>query len=185
VRRAALIAVAAAAALGGCGGGGGEKLTGPPPAAPDRIRLTSPAFAANETIPVRFTCSGAGVSPPLAWTGVPAGARELALLVEDPDAPGGTFVHWILFKLAPRTRRLAAGTVPRGARQGESSTGDARYAGPCPPDGDQPHHYEFVLYALSKPLDLPAGAPAADVRAAVEAGALARGRLVGRFARAG
>jgi Raf kinase inhibitor-like YbhB/YbcL family protein len=180
VLRRSLTASAAAAAIAGCGGG--DTVKGPPPPAPDRIRVTSAAFASGQTIPRRFTCAGAQVSPPLAWTGVPAGAEELALLVEDPDAPGGTFVHWVLFKLAAGTRRLAEGAVPRGARQGTNSRGEAEYAGPCPPAGPA-HHYEFLLYALSSPLDLPAGAAGDEVRAAVRDKAVARGRLVGRFGR--
>jgi Raf kinase inhibitor-like YbhB/YbcL family protein len=180
MRRALLALPALGLALAACGG---EKVAGPPPAAPDRIALTSPAFKADGTIPERFTCDGADVSPPLEWSGVPDDARELALLVEDPDAPGGTFVHWVLFKVKPGPTTLAEGAVPDGARQGTNSFGDAKYAGPCPPEGDAAHRYEFLLYALSSPLDLEAGAAAADVRAAVDDAALARGRLVGRFDR--
>jgi Raf kinase inhibitor-like YbhB/YbcL family protein len=181
--RAALLAVPALGlALAACGGGG-ERVEGPPPSAPDRIALTSTAFDDGGTIPKRYSCAGDEVSPPLAWTGVPDGARELALLVEDPDAPGGTFVHWVLFKIPAGTSKLAEGEVPAGARQGKNSAGKAAYAGPCPPEGDAPHHYEFTLYALKSGLDLPDGAAADDVRAAVAKAALARGRLVGRFGR--
>ena len=180
MRRALLALPALGLALAACGG---EKVEGPAPAAPDRISLTSPAFTAGGTIPERFSCDGDDVSPPLRWTGVPDDARELALLVEDPDAPGGTFVHWALFKVKPGREGIAVAEVPAGAREGENSSGDAGYAGPCPPKGDAPHHYEFVLYALSSPIDLENGAAAADVRAAVKDGAMARGRLVGRFGR--
>jgi Raf kinase inhibitor-like YbhB/YbcL family protein len=181
MRRALLALPALGLALAACGGG--DRAEGPPPAAPDRIELTSPAFEDGGRIPVKYSCDGDEVSPPLAWSGVPGGARELALLVEDPDAPGGTFAHWVLFKLRPGRDGIAEGEVPAGARQAENSKGDAGYAGPCPPKGDDPHHYEFTLYALSSPIDLPDGAPAGDVRAAVSDGALARGRLVGRFGR--
>jgi Raf kinase inhibitor-like YbhB/YbcL family protein len=181
MQRALLAISALGLALAACGGG--DRVEGPPPSAPDRITVTSPAFEDGGAIPERFSCDGDNVSPPLRWTGVPSGARELALLVEDPDAPGGTYVHWVLFKLAPDLDGLAAGKVPRGARQGKNSAGDGKYAGPCPPKGDQPHRYEFVLYAVSSPLDLAAGAAADDVRAAVGDAALARGRLVGRFGR--
>lgn len=180
MRRALLALPALGLALAACGG---EKVEGPAPAAPDRISLTSPAFAAGGTIPEQFSCDGADVSPPLRWTGVPDDARELALLVEDPDAPGGTYVHWVLFKVKPSREGIAEAEVPDGAREGENSSGDASYAGPCPPEGDAAHRYEFLLYALSSPLDLEAGAAAADVRAAVKDAALARGRLVGRFGR--
>jgi Raf kinase inhibitor-like YbhB/YbcL family protein len=178
---AALLALGLA--LAGCGGGG-ERVAGPAPSAPDRITFTSPAFKDGGTIPKRYSCDGAEVSPPLRWRGVPGGARELALLVEDPDVPGGgTFVHWVLFKIAPGLRGLAEGKVPVSARQGTNSTGASGWAGPCPPGGDPPHHYEFTLYALRTPLDQPNGAAPDAVRSAVARTALARGRLVGRFGR--
>jgi Raf kinase inhibitor-like YbhB/YbcL family protein len=172
--------VVAALLAAGCGGGG---VAVKAPAAPDTIVLRSPAFAGGGTIPARYTCASVGKSPPLAWSGVPAGARELTLLVEDPDAPGGTFVHWVLFHLSPGLRRLAAGSVPDAARQGEGSSGDAAWSPPCPPKGDRPHRYEFTLYALKAPLTQADGANADDVRTAISRTALARGRLVGRFGR--
>jgi hypothetical protein len=180
--RSALLALPALGlALAACGGG--DRVEGPPPAAPDRIVLTSPAFDDGGTIPPGFSCNGDNVNPRLAWDGVPRGARELALLMEDPDAPGGTFVHWVLFKIPPGTKAIPEHSVPHGARQGKNSAGDAAYTGPCPPKGDAPHRYEFTLYALKSAIDLPDGAPADDVRAAVGKAALARGRLVGRFGR--
>lgn len=182
-------AVAAAALAGialwsatGCGGGG-DTVTGAAPAAADRMQLTSPAFADGGSIPVRFTCNGSGVSPPLDWRGTPDGASSLALLVEDPDAPGGTFVHWTVWDIAPRARGVLAGTVPAGAAQGDNSAGDRGYTGPCPPKGDAAHHYVFSVYALRRPLDLQDGAAPADVRTAISAAAIARGRLTGRFGR--
>jgi Raf kinase inhibitor-like YbhB/YbcL family protein len=179
--RALLALPALGLALAGCGGG--DRVEGPPPQAPDRITLTSPAFADGETIPKRYSCDGQGIAPPLRWSGVPAGAHELALLVEDPDAPGGTFVHWVLFKLAPDLRRLDAARVPAGARQGKNSAGDDAWTGPCPPGGATPHHYVFTLYALRTPLSEPNGASADAIRSAVSAAAIARGRLVARFGR--
>jgi Raf kinase inhibitor-like YbhB/YbcL family protein len=180
VWRAALIA-AAAAALAGCGGG--DRVEGPPPAAPASITLRSPAFADGAAIPERYSCDGAGVSPPLRWNGVPAGARSLALLMEDPDAPGGTFVHWTLYGVAPDARGLAEGKAPAGARQGENSFGDSAYGGPCPPQGKGAHRYVFTLYALRDTALPNAGASPEDVRAAIAGHALARGTLTGRFAR--
>ena len=179
--RALLAFPALGLALAGCGGG--ERVSGPPPPAPDRITVTSPAFRDGGRIPTKYSCDGQEVSPPLRWRGVPTDARELALLVEDPDASGGTFVHWVLFKLPPSLGALAAGRVPNGARQGQNSAGKDGWAGPCPPGGDPPHHYEFTLYALRTPLDQPDGASPDAVRAAVARSAVARGRLVGRFAR--
>src|SRR6266542_2686441 len=99
------------------------------------IHLTSPAFADRETIPERFTCDGDDISPPLEWSGIPDAAAELALLVEDPDAPGATFVHWVLFGLDPTTDGLAEGSVPPEAKNGLTSFGKTGYGGPCPPRG--------------------------------------------------
>jgi Raf kinase inhibitor-like YbhB/YbcL family protein len=134
-------------------------------------------------MPARFTCSGANRSPPLSWGRLPADARSLALLMEDRDAHGGTFVHWTVWDLPVRAGGLRAGGVPPGARQGRNSFGHDGYGGPCPPNGDPPHHYEFLLYALREPLGLDAGARPQDVQQAVAGRALARGRLVGRFGR--
>jgi Raf kinase inhibitor-like YbhB/YbcL family protein len=155
-KRAAISALALVAALPACGD---DTVEGPPPAAPDRIELTSPAFAPGSSIPRRFTCDGEDASPPLGWDGVPAGARELALLVEDPDAPNGTFVHWTLFAIPPDTTGLREGEVPRGALEGENSFGDRGYGGPCPPEHDEPHRYVFSVYALRAPLDLDRSSP--------------------------
>jgi Raf kinase inhibitor-like YbhB/YbcL family protein len=155
----------------------------PTPDVPDRIAVTSPAFADGGTIPTRYSCEGDEISPPLRWTGVPGDARELALVVDDPDAPGGTFVHWVLFKLSPDHKGLNDGEVPAEARQAENSNGKRAYAGPCPPPGDDPHHYRFALYALRSPLSEKDGASADSVLAAVDDAAIARGQLVGRFGR--
>src|SRR3954463_7439902 len=171
----------AALALGGCGGG--DRGQGPAPAAPGPMNLGSAGVPPRPTIPRRFTCASVGKSPPLAWSRVPARARELALLVEDPDAPGGTFVHWVLFHVAPGLRALPAGSVPDAARQGVNSSGSAGWTPPCPPEGDRPHHYAFRLYALKAPLAEQDGAAADAVRSAIDRSAVAEGRLVGVFGR--
>jgi Raf kinase inhibitor-like YbhB/YbcL family protein len=179
--RGAICALVIGAALAGCGGG--ETVEGPPPQAPEQVRVSSPGFAADGDIPTRFTCDGDDVSPPLEWSGVPEGTRELALLMEDPDAPSGTFVHWTLYAIPADSAALREGEVPAGAREGKNSFGDSGYGGPCPPEGDQPHQYTFIVYALRDPLDLEAGASPEDVRAAVADHASARGELSGRFGR--
>jgi Raf kinase inhibitor-like YbhB/YbcL family protein len=158
--------------------GGGDTVKGPAPAAPTRIRLSSPAFAAGASIPRRYTCDGAETAPPLRWSKPPAHTRSLALLMEDPDAPGGTFVHWTVYGLAP-----TATAVPGNPKQGENSFGKRGYSGPCPPKGDKPHRYVFTLYALRSEPKLETGAKPADVRAAIGRAAIGRGRLVGRFGR--
>ena len=134
-------------------------------------------------MPRRFTCDGAGVSPPLEWSGTPSGTRELVLVVQDPDAPGGTFVHWTLFGMGAQTAALREGAVPAGASQGQNSTGGDGWTGPGPPKGDDAHRYDFVLYALRDASGLQPGAKPAAVRAAVGRGALGSGRLEARYAR--
>ncbi|MBD0292862.1 MAG: YbhB/YbcL family Raf kinase inhibitor-like protein [Jiangellaceae bacterium] len=146
---------------------------------PDTITVTSPAFAPDEEIPVDFSCAGRGASPPLGWTGAPEEARELALVLDDPDAPRGTFIHWIVFALPPSTNALAENAVPSGAKLAKNTAGRAEYAPPCPPSGT--HHYRFTVYALRAPLDLPNGADTDDALQAVSDQAIAQGRLVGLF----
>jgi Raf kinase inhibitor-like YbhB/YbcL family protein len=165
--------------LAGCGGGEAAKA----PSVREAIALRSPAFGDGQTIPARYTCTSVGKSPPLAWSGVPKRARELALVVIDPDAPSGGFVHWVLFHLSPALRRLPAGSVPDAAREAVNSTDRTAWAPPCPPKGDTPHHYEFTLYALRAPVALPDGAATKDAVAAIGRDALVQGRLVGRFGR--
>ncbi len=172
------VSLAGLVLVAGCGGGGGSPVKAPAPPAPESIHLSSPAFRDGGAIPARFTCSGKGSPPPLRWSGVPASARSLALLVEDPDAPSGTFVHWTAWDIPPRSHRL--GKPPR---QGSNSSGDTGWAPPCPPQGDKAHHYVFTLYALSKPLGLESGTNADAVHRAVRGKALARGELTGRFGR--
>jgi Raf kinase inhibitor-like YbhB/YbcL family protein len=169
------------ALVAGCGGG--ERAEGPPPAAPDRIELTSSAFTDGGIIPEKYSCDGEEVSPPLRWSGVPDDARELALLVEDPDAPGGTFVHWIVVEIPPDATEFPEGAIPDGAREGSNSKGETAWAGPCPPESDKPHHYEFLLYALPEPLGLPERPTADEVADAMGDSAIARGKLTGRFGR--
>jgi Raf kinase inhibitor-like YbhB/YbcL family protein len=166
------------AALAGCGG---DKPSAPLPQAPRSIALSSPAFAAGAAIPGRFTCAGAGESPPLDWSGVPDGAQELALLVEDPDAD--RFVHWTVLAIPPGDTGAPQGRPPRGGVETENSFGDKGWGGPCPPPGDEPHRYVFTVYALDAPLGLGADAKPDAVRAAIAAHALARGTLTARFGR--
>jgi len=165
----------------GCGGG--DTAAEPAPDAPPGIELTSSAIRAGGTIPTKYTCESRETSPPLAWADVPAGTKSLALLMEDPDAPSGTFVHWTVYGIAPSGRRFDVGKVPAGARQGENSFGDDRYGGPCPPEGDEAHHYVFNLYALRADPNLGPGAKPDAVRRAIKKQAIARGQLIGTFKR--
>lgn len=127
-------------------------------AAPASIALSSPAFAAGATIPSAYTCSGRNISPPLRWSRVPGGTRELALELIDPDAPGGPFLHWALARIPTTLRTLAAGeSTPPGAVAGTNSFGKIGYGGPCPPAGAKAHRYVFVLLALRLPSGLSRG----------------------------
>ena len=146
------------------------------------MTVQSPAFQAGGQIPRRFTCNGRNVSPPLRWSGVPPRARELALLVEDPDA--GDFVHWSLLALPRGTRALAEGHVPATADQAKNSFGKAGWGGPCPPKGST-HHYVFTLYALRRPLGLGPGASPKQASTAIRAAAIAKGTLSARYGRRG
>jgi Raf kinase inhibitor-like YbhB/YbcL family protein len=167
------------AGLAACSSGGQPRTER---ALPERITVSSPAFRAGEAIPRRFTCAGENVSPPLAWSGVPAGTVEVALVVDDPDAPGGTYVHWLVVGIDPARTELAEGALPAGARQGRNSAGKAAYSGPCPPGGP-PHHYRFTVYALKSKPEVGSDTSPEDAVAAIEAAATTRGRLVGTFGR--
>ncbi|HZO79084.1 MAG TPA: YbhB/YbcL family Raf kinase inhibitor-like protein [Solirubrobacteraceae bacterium] len=123
---------------------------------PATIRVSSPAFATGGRIPVRYTCQGADISPPLRWTSVPSTTKELALEMIDLNAPGGTFAHWVLAGIPSATHGMAAGRVPRGAVAGRNGFGKIGYGGPCPPAG-KPHHYVIDLMALPKRLKLSPG----------------------------
>jgi Raf kinase inhibitor-like YbhB/YbcL family protein len=172
VRR--LAALLACCVLAACGDG--EEVS---PQVPEGIEVTSSAFAANEEIPVVYSCAGQDISPPLAWTGVPDEARELALVMDDPDAPRGTFSHWILFGLSGSTTSVTEDSVPAGAKQAKNSAGRPEYAGPCPPSGT--HHYRFTVYALDAPLEVSDGAETDQALDAISEHAVAQGRLVGLF----
>jgi hypothetical protein len=155
------------------------------------IHLESTAFKDGGTIPKVHTCEGKGTSPPLAWTGVPEAARSLALIVEDPDAPGGTFTHWVLFDIPPDIKGLREGIPPEGevglapagaaARQGKNDFGKLGYGGPCPPRGT--HRYVFLLHALDIRPDLKPGATRDQRLRVMKGHILAEGRMMGRYSR--
>jgi len=144
------------------------------------FQLTSPAFSEGQPIPRKHTGDGADVSPEVAWTGPPAGTASLALICDDPDAPRGTWSHWVLFDLPPDTRGLAEGAT--AGKQGKNDFGRPGYGGPAPPRG-KPHRYFFMLSALDTPLNLPAGATRAEVLAAMKGHVLAEAKLMGTYQR--
>jgi Raf kinase inhibitor-like YbhB/YbcL family protein len=144
------------------------------------MQLTSPAFENNAAIPRKYTCQGEDVSPELAVTGVPDGAQSLALIVEDPDAPGRTFDHWIVYDIPADTGTIGEGAQPGTA--GRNDFGKTAYGGPCPPSGT--HRYFFKLYALDTRLDWPEGRSKHDLQNAMADHILDQVELVGRYAKA-
>lgn len=150
------------------------------------LKLSSQAFDNGQTIPVQFTCDGEGLSPDLTWSGQPEGTRSLALIVSDPDAPMGTFYHWVVYNLPPTTTSLPQGAgsrspnLPAGSIQGTNGFGKNQYGGPCPPAG-KAHRYFFTLYALDLAPNLPAGLKAAGLQKTMEGHILAQGQWMGTF----
>ena len=145
--------------------------------------MRSPSFGDHQPIPARQAKDHDNLSPALEWSGMPEGTVELAVLCEDPDAPRGTFTHWVLAGREPTATGLVEGERPAGAVEGRNDFGEEGYGGPQPPVGDDPHRYFFQVYAASAPLGLQAAASADDLRRALEGKELASGTLVGTYQR--
>ncbi len=150
------------------------------------IKITSSAFEDGGLIPAKYTCDGGDVSPPLQWNAVPEGTKSIALICDDPDAPMGTWVHWVLFNLPSDAKELAENipteeTLPNGAKQGVNDFGRIGYGGPCPPGGT--HRYFFKIYALDTEVGLQAGADKRRLLKAMEGHILGQGQLVGKYKR--
>ncbi len=155
--------------------------------AEERMILTSSAFAEGETIPVRYTCDGEDLSPPLAWSSPPAETRSFALVCDDPDAPVGTWDHWIVFSLSGDMTSLPEGVTTKSdlgksVRHGQNSWRRTGYGGPCPPPGE-PHRYFFRLYALSEPVELPDKATKQELLQAMAPLILSTAELMGTYGR--
>jgi Raf kinase inhibitor-like YbhB/YbcL family protein len=144
------------------------------------MKITSSAFQEGGNIPPKFTCDGSDNSPPLQITGVPAAAKSLALIADDPDAPSGLFTHWLVWNIPPQTNSIAEGNPPKGV-QGTNDFGKSGYKGPCPPPGT--HRYSFKVFALDRELDLRAGAKRSQVDVAMKGHVIAQGELMGHYAR--
>jgi len=186
--RGGALAALAAALLAGCSGSSGgtgpaastpAAPAAPAPSAAAAITVRSPAFAAGAKIPARFSCRGSNTPIPLAWTGIPSATGSVAMIMDDPDAPSGTFTHWVVFNLPAGSTGIANGHIPAGAAQAQNGRGQAAYTGPCPPSGT--HHYRFTVYAEPKKLPLRAGASLRAALAAIKADTISTGRLVGLF----
>jgi Raf kinase inhibitor-like YbhB/YbcL family protein len=145
------------------------------------MKLSSPAFANAKAIPASYSCDGGDLNPPLSISGVPRAAKSLALIMDDPDAPGGVWVHWVLWNIDPATVQIPQGSLPTGAQQGLNGWQRKGYGGPCPPSGT--HRYFFRLYALKERLELPATADRKELERAMLGKILAQGELYGVYSR--
>jgi Raf kinase inhibitor-like YbhB/YbcL family protein len=148
--------------------------------------VRSSSFSNGRSIPARYTCDGADLSPVLQWQSAPAGTKSFAIVMDDPDAPID-FTHWLVYNIPPGVRELAEGAsqqgaMPHGSVEGINDFGRPGYGGPCPPRGN-PHHYVFRVYALDRLLDLPAGAAGKQVHAAISGHIVAQGQIVGTYQR--
>lgn len=150
------------------------------------IKLTSSAFKEGENIPAQYTCDGKNISPPLQWSNIPDSTKSMALIAEDPDAPGGTWIHWVLYDIPQNVTQLPEHTetgnkLKDGAINGTNSFRNLGYGGPCPPSGT--HHYFFYIYALDTVLNLKPGATKPQLMKAMKGHIIAEGKLMGKYAR--
>ncbi|HEY1788824.1 MAG TPA: YbhB/YbcL family Raf kinase inhibitor-like protein [Verrucomicrobiae bacterium] len=167
--------------LSGCS----NRIQQPEPSGMASMALSSAAFADGQAIPDKYTCHGQDISPPLQWSGAPSGTKSIALTCEDPDAPSGTFIHWVLFDVPATATGLSenvskTATLPDGSEQGKNSFGNTGYNGPCPPGG-KTHHYVFKVYALDDAVTLSSGATREDLLNAMKDHILAQAELTGTY----
>jgi Raf kinase inhibitor-like YbhB/YbcL family protein len=171
--------------LAGCSQNLGETAAAGTAKDANPIILTSTAFVDGQSLPDKFTCHGQDISPPLQWSGIPANSKSIAITCEDPDAPSGTFTHWIIFDIPVASNSLSenvskTATLPDGAGQGKNSFGNIGYNGPCPPGG-KTHHYIFKIYALDNSVTLNSDAGMDDLLKAIDGHVLAQGQLTGTY----
>jgi Raf kinase inhibitor-like YbhB/YbcL family protein len=145
------------------------------------IKIKSPVFKNGGMIPAKYTCKGEDFNPPLLIENTPDQAKSLVLVVDDPDAPMGTFTHWLLWNINPKVKEIKENSIPEGAVLGANDFGKTTYGGPCPPFGT--HRYFFKVYALNTVLNLPAGANRLQLKKAMEGHILDRGELMGKFSK--
>lgn len=179
--RPACLAAVGLLSLSGCGLVGQTKIVRG--SVPDSITVTSPAFREGADIPVRFACreaGGQGKTPPLRWSVASTGVAAQALVIDDPDAPSGAYVHWVLFNMDATANEMLEGAVPRHAEQAQNTAGRAGYAPPCPPRGER-HRYRFTVYALDQRVPLPNGAKLNTVLSQIAKRTVARGRMTVEF----
>jgi Raf kinase inhibitor-like YbhB/YbcL family protein len=164
----------------------GSSVPSPMPPSSTSLQVASASFKEGQLIPRQYTCDGVNISPPLEWSGVPKSAKTIALVADDPDAPGGTWVHWVFYNLPAANIGLvenlpADESLKAGGFQGKNDFGKIGYGGPCPPSGT--HHYYFKVYAVDSKLSLKAGATKAELLKAMEGHIVGQGQLVGTYAR--
>ena len=143
------------------------------------MKISSPVFENNQYIPAKYTCDGQNVNPPLKIEGMPENAQSLVLIVDDPDAPSGRWIHWLVWNISPEITEIRENEVPSGSLQGKNDFGNLNYGGPCPPS--RTHRYYFKVFALDKKLDLPEGANVKELETAIENHILAKAELIGLY----
>ncbi len=146
-----------------------------------KMKISSPVFDSNGQIPKKYTCDGSDVNPPLTFENIPSEAKSLALIVDDPDAPRGTWVHWVLWNIDPKVQGIRENTLPKGALQGVNDFRKHEYGGPCPPSGT--HRYFFKIYALNTSLTLGANTTKADLEGAMKGHIIAQAEIIGLYKR--
>jgi Raf kinase inhibitor-like YbhB/YbcL family protein len=145
------------------------------------MEISSSAFANNENIPAKYTCDGDNISPPLTFSNVPENTKTLLLLVDDPDSPNGTWIHWSLWNIDPSSTEIKENEAPENAKEGMTSFGFRHYGGPCPPSGT--HRYFFKLYALDKTVELDTGSTAQDLAVSIDGHVLEEAALIGLYSK--
>ena len=145
------------------------------------MKLTSTAFGSEEVIPKEFTCDGKKMHPPFMISGLPEGTKSLAMIVDDPDAPMGTFTHWVIWNIDPATREIAAGEIPPKSQEGTNSAGEIGFTPPCPPSGS--HRYFFTLFAVDTTIGLDGKATKAELEAAMKGHIIEQTNLIGSYGR--
>lgn len=147
-----------------------------------QMEIISPVFRDGAAIPMQYSCKGQNVNPPLNIFNVPSGTQGLALIMHDPDAPSGDFLHWLIWDIPPKTESIAVNDVPVGAVQGRNGSGQNKYTGPCPPKGSGTHRYIFDFYALDTSINLPGGSTRDELESSMKGHIIDKSVLVGVFA---
>lgn len=147
------------------------------------MEITSPVFKNNETLPVKYTCEGDNINPPLKISGTPENAKSLILIVDDPDAPAGLWTHWTAWNIDPKTTEISENSVPINSVEGITSFGNIGYGAPCPPKNSGTHRYFFKIYAIDHTLDLPTSITAEELYKTIEPSIVDKAEIIGLYSR--